>query len=102
MTLRIDVSEVGERIEEALASAAAGEEVVLERDGRPVAELKTPAVKPGGLRAFAELRARRRISDPTWIDAFAANVADGRELMNRPVEFGRSSHALGAIEGEDA
>ncbi len=83
MTLRIDISEVGDRIEEALASAAAGEEVVLERDGAAVAELKPRTDGKGGLRAFAALRARRRVSDD-FADWFANAVEEGRQGMNQP------------------
>jgi antitoxin (DNA-binding transcriptional repressor) of toxin-antitoxin stability system len=83
VTLRIDVSEVGDRIEEALASAAAGEEVVLERDGRAVAELRPAAPEKGGLRAFVELRSRRDVSDD-FIDWFAEAVEVGRQSLNKP------------------
>ena len=85
MTLRIDVSEVGDRIEEALASAAAGEEVVLERDGRAVAELRPAPLEKGGLRAFVDLRSRRDVSED-FIDWFAQAVEQGRESMNKPFD----------------
>jgi antitoxin (DNA-binding transcriptional repressor) of toxin-antitoxin stability system len=83
VTLRIDVSEVGDRIEEALASAERGEEVVLERDGRVVAELRPAPLERGGLRAFVELRSGRDVSDD-FIDWFAQAIEEGRESMNKP------------------
>jgi antitoxin (DNA-binding transcriptional repressor) of toxin-antitoxin stability system len=91
MTLRIDVSEVGDRIEEALASAAAGEEVVLERDGRAVAELRPAPGEKKGLRAFFESRHGETFTQAdrdAW-EEFARDVDRAREMLNRPVESPR-------------
>lgn len=92
VTLRIDISEVGDRIEEALASAAAGEEVVLERDGTAVAKIETRrASQPGGLReGFAE----RERSGPRGPEAlaeweeFERDLNFAKAMLNRPVETG--------------
>jgi antitoxin (DNA-binding transcriptional repressor) of toxin-antitoxin stability system len=89
VTLRIDISEVGDRIEEALASAAAGEEVVLERDGRPIAEIRPSAVKPGGLRAMFDERERTAPRGPKaleeWED-FERDLKFAKAMLNSPVE----------------
>lgn len=92
MTLRIDVSEVGDRIEEALASAAAGEEVVLERDGRAVAKIEPPRPpQAGGLReGFAE-RERTGPRGPQALEEwekFEADLKLAKSLLNHPVEVG--------------
>ena len=91
MTLRIDISEVGDRIEEALASAAAGEEVVLERDGAPVAELRGRPVKSGGLRGMFEERERTGPRGPKALEEweeFERDLLLAKAMLNTPVETG--------------
>jgi antitoxin (DNA-binding transcriptional repressor) of toxin-antitoxin stability system len=102
VTLRIDVSEVGDRIEEALASAAAGEEVVLERGGRAVAELRPASGPKKGLRAFYESRRGEtftQVDRDAWED-FAKDVERAREMLNRPVEPPRLPEGTVLGDGE--
>lgn len=82
--LRIDIDEPGLDLEQALASAVAGDEVVLERDGSVIARLNVeepPAA--GGIQRFLELRAKH----PPVDEEFAADLERIREELNKPVEL---------------
>ncbi|MCZ2109905.1 MAG: hypothetical protein LC118_10130 [Dehalococcoidia bacterium] len=82
--LRINVDEPGMDLEQALASAAAGDEVLLERGGCVVARLRVEVPwARGSLQRFLELRATREPVD----DEFAADLERIRKEMNTPVEL---------------
>lgn len=89
MTLRIDINEVGDRIEEALERAAAGEEVLVERAGSVVAEIKPRKLKPGGLRAFFEERERVAPKGDEALaewERYEEDLNRARSLLNQPIE----------------
>jgi antitoxin (DNA-binding transcriptional repressor) of toxin-antitoxin stability system len=82
VTLRIDIEHLAEEIDGALASMEAGDEVLLEREGKVVAALTPRAEAKGGLRALAE--ARR--GDPPLDDEFERDMAIARSWLNQMPE----------------
>lgn len=80
----IDLDEPGLDLEHALASAAPGDEVLLERKGSVIARLNVeePPAR-GGLQRFLELRAKHAPVD----DEFARDLERIREELNKPAEL---------------
>ncbi len=82
MEVRIAPEDIAREIDSALARALAGDEILIERNGRVVARL-IPAVAPkDGLRGL--LKERRR--QPRWndedYDAFESDLAIARAALN--------------------
>lgn len=85
---RVDVSRFAEEIDAVLAHASAGDEVLIEREGRVVGEFQPTDEAPlsrGSLAGF--IRARRE--SPPVDDDFIAAVEEAIASGNRPAEPSR-------------
>jgi hypothetical protein len=80
---RIDVTKLAGEIDEVLAHAAAGEEVLIEREGEVVGEFHSPATARGGNFAdFIRLRATKQPVD----DEFQPDVEEAVAAGNTRTE----------------
>jgi antitoxin (DNA-binding transcriptional repressor) of toxin-antitoxin stability system len=81
--IRISEAEAANDLASVLDQVSAGAEVVIERDSRPVAVVKSPDARPGRLLsesiALAEAHAKELGYEPTIDADFAADL---REIIN--------------------
>jgi len=78
---KLTATEVSRNFSDALNRVDSGEEIVIVRNGRPIAELRRPA-KPAGMvgSALKELLGRL----PALDDDFARDVAEARRRLGAP------------------
>ncbi|HEY4816191.1 MAG TPA: type II toxin-antitoxin system prevent-host-death family antitoxin [Candidatus Acidoferrum sp.] len=82
--IRISEADAANNLASVLDKVSAGAEVVIERDSRPVAVVRSPEARPGRLLsesiALAEAHAKELGYEPTMDPDFAADL---REIINK-------------------
>jgi antitoxin (DNA-binding transcriptional repressor) of toxin-antitoxin stability system len=88
--IRISEAEAASNLASVLDRVSAGAEVVIERDSRPVAVVKSPEARPGRLLsesiALAKAHAKELGYEPTLDADFAADLEEIIKNHRKPVD----------------
>lgn len=85
-TIHIPEAEAARDFAAVMSHVRAGEEVIIERDSRPVAIVRPPASRPGRLLSEAIALAEARGSTATIDEEFARDVAAAIEAHREPLD----------------